>query len=629
MKTQRNIFVILFILTLIGCHKSASVFKPNHESLTSNYTYPEWFCDAKFGIYTHWGPSTYANQYNERIFGWYGRLMYDSVHPAFKYHQKHFGNQHQFGYKDIIKKFTAEKFNAEEWAKQFADAGAKFAGPVAVHHDNFLMWKSDISPWNAHNIGPQRDITAELEKAIRAQGMKFMGSFHHGFTYRFFENAYLYDGAEAPLLYGPERQGMPKKTRDTKEWKAIPRDFQESFLAKVQEFTKKYQPDLIYYDFGMGWHDEDIKNKMYADYYNEGLPLGQHRTVAQKQREGQQLFYSTLDLERGRMAFLTEYPWLTDDSPGSWFYYPNTKLQTANTMIDRFVDIVSKNGCLLLNIGPDHEGVIPEAYAHILKEYGKWLKVNGEAIYNTRPWFTFGEGETKNTLGHHGAANSASGKAKGYSSKDIRYTRSKDGKTLYAFLLDWPTGDDVVLKSVLAGNTNNYKAELLGYGELLVGKDANDCLLLDFENIQPKDVESDHAYCVKITGDGLDWHPQGHYWLPSTIKLNWEKDTKKQLLTSSFDVIYPQRNYELVLNCQCVEDAEVGIKIIKGNQVIKEFSSVLKACNTPQLQAVGLIPFKTKGNYKVQVTSVKGTILSNSLLAVTRDETILKTGAPI
>jgi len=622
--------------------KSDPKFDGTEKSLIKNYQYPEWFRDAKFGIYTHWGPVTQALQYSEKAFGWYGRLMYTDGHPAQKYHEKYFGDPNKVGYKEIVKQFTAKEFNASEWAEIFADAGAKFAGPVAIHHDNFLMWKSELSPWNATAIGPKRDISGELAKEIRKRGMKFMGSFHHGFTYRYYEKAFMYDGKTAPMLYGPYHEPMNSEIRDTPPWRSIPRDFQKLFLDKVQEFTGKYHPDLIYFDFGMGWHDSDLKLKMYSDYYNEAKANGQPQpTIAQKAREGNQLHYSTLDLERGRMTFLTDYPWLTDDSPGAWFYHKKPILQTPNTMIDRLIDIVSKNGCLLLNIGPDHEGEIPPEYRMILKEYGKWLRVNGEGIYNTRPWYSFGEGQTQNSTGHHAAANSDSKKSHGYTSEDIRYTQSKDGKIIYAFAMDWPESNQIKMKSLMI-NGADLKVELLGAKGVKFSINKDKTLSLDVSEVDTAQLKVQYAYCFKLTGGDIFWHPQGHYYLPSTVIFKDEIKKTQSFeggeITMPTEVKYGARDYEVVAELTNMnKDCELAVSVFslenkkKGGEPF--YKQILKTDSKSQLVSLGKVEIPHGGKYFIQINISKGdqkfVTISKLFMAVDRNQTILKVGDSI
>ncbi|NOR73681.1 MAG: hypothetical protein GQ525_00830, partial [Draconibacterium sp.] len=527
----------------------------------------------------------------------------------------------------------APKFDADEWAELFAKAGAKFAGPVAVHHDNFLMWDSEVSPWNSADVGPKRDISGELEKAIRKHGMKFMSSFHHGFTYRYYENAYKYDGKEAPMLYGPPREALPNSSRGSVEWKSIPHDFQELFLKKVQEFTRKYHPDLIYFDFGLGWQDKDIRLKIFSDFYNEAILNGQSQpTVAQKKRDGNQLYYSTLDLERGRMAFLTEYPWLTDDSPGSWFYHQKPKLQTPNTMIDRFVDIVSKNGCLLLNIGPNHEGVIPLEYKVILEEYGKWLKTNGEGIYNTRPWLTYGEGTTTNFSGHNAATNSNAKNKGKYTSTDIRYTESKDKKTLFAFVLDYPENKNVKLKSLRVLNeSKNSSVELMGYGSVPYKVLNDGSVEINISEVDKPDIN--YSLGFKLRGFETSWQPFGHFLLPNATHVPFRdfeiEGTKWRI---PLHLKHGEKGYDFafVTKTNLPETIKITVKLIdeKSGEQLENTNTL--AYKTGNYYVFGEI---AKINRKGEYTLIIESLNKNSLPEITelvatikRDQTIHQLG---
>ena len=454
---------------------------------------PEWFRDAKFGIYTHWGPVTLGADGAAKGMEWYGNQMYIPTHAAFKYHQERFGDQKTVGYKDIIPKFTAEKFNAEEWAELFARSGAKFAGPVAVHHDNFAMWDSQVTRWNAKEMGPHRDTTGELARAIKARGLKFITTFHHGFAWGYYEPAFAYDAADGKnidLYSEPHKKGDPPTAR-----------FQDQWLAMVQEAVTKYQPDLIWFDFELQRIiTPQYQRRMFAWYYNWGAHNGVETGVAMKFREIQQ-YTGILDFERGREDAIKDYIWLTDSSLGPWFHHDCIEYRPLDSIVDTLVDIVSKNGCLLLNVGPRADGSIPDKAKEYLTGIGDWLRVNGEAIFATRPWTVFGEGPTRLAGGGF-----SENRDRPFTARDIRFTRAKDG-ALYAFALAWPQDGKIVIRSLAQPAGEDFgkiaRVELLGHaGELKFTRGAE-----ALEVALPAQKPCEFAYALKITGENLKAAP--------------------------------------------------------------------------------------------------------------------------
>ncbi len=451
---------------------------------------PEWFRDAKFGVYTHWGPITVATEDAPAMMEWYGRELYLPKNPAFKWHQKQFGDQKTVGYKDVIPHFTAEKFNAEEWADLFERAGAKFAGPVAIHHDHFANWDSKVTRWNSMAMGPKRDITGELEKAVRKHGMKFMTSFHHGYAWRYYEPAFEYDAADPQYadLYGePHAKDAPPTPRFLNTW-----------LALVDEVLGKYHPDLIWFDFELGTViTPEYQRRMFADAYNSAAAGGGEIAVTHKHPEIHQ-HTGVLDFERGREDKLTPYPWLTDTSIGPWFHHGIAKYRPVNELVDVLADIVSKNGCLLLNVGPQADGRIPDKAQEMLLAMGDWLRVNGEAIYGTRPWTIFGEGPTS----MKGGAFSEEKRRLTYTARDIRFTTK--GGALYAIALDWPKNGKLTVTSLASGpggtGGNVSQVSLLGHAGKLKWKQTNRGLAVKL----PKERPCEHAYSLKIEGEGLN-----------------------------------------------------------------------------------------------------------------------------
>jgi len=398
---------------------------------------PEWFRNAKFGIYTHWGP------YSVPAYGqngsWYPNNMYNPESPDHAYHVRTYGPVDKFGYKDLIPMFTAEKFDPDQWAELFYKSGAKFAGPVAEHHDGFAMWDSKLTEWNSSLMGPKRDVVGQLEKAIRAKGMKFMTAFHHAYNWWFFQKGREHGDCMNPefrKLYAP-----PHKNGDCPD-----AEFLNLWRDKIYEVIDNYMPDLIWFDFGLGAIRERYRREMLAYYYNRASERRIDVVTTYKQiPSGNYHLHpmsAVMDLEKGKMNTLTPYPWLTDTSieEGAWSHVRNMGFKSAERLIHNLIDRVSKNGYLLLNVGPRADGSIPEGAQECLSGIGKWLEVNGEAIFDTVPWLVAEEGPTASKGGDHfNEQNEAR-----FTAQDIRFTTR--GNNIYAICLGRP-GEDVTIRT--------------------------------------------------------------------------------------------------------------------------------------------------------------------------------------
>jgi len=404
------------------------------------------------------------------------------------HHKKKYGNPKKYGYKHIIEQFDASGFNAKTWADLFAKSGAKFAGPVAMHHDNFAMWDSKATRWNSMNYGGI-DPSAALKKEIEAKGLKFMGSFHHAFTWKYYGPAHVHGGIKAKdydLYTNPH--SLDSDTPDEQ--------FYNDWWAKLKEFIDVYQPDLIWFDWWLENMTEETRLKFLAYYYNKGLEWKKEVAVCYKEATFTE-FTAIKDYERGRPNQPKEQTWLTDTSPGAWFYRPNAKFKTPNELVDILVDIVSKNGLMLLNVPPNPDGTIPPVMEKLLIDMGSWLQVNGDAIYGTRPWTIFGEGPTRLSEGGHKVEE----KTKiAYTNTDIRFTK-KSEKEVYAIVMDKPI-NEIVIKSLSTEigvlNSKIEKIELLGSNEVIKWERNKRGLVIK----APKNLPTPYAHSFKIILEG-------------------------------------------------------------------------------------------------------------------------------
>ena len=427
-------------------------FAPNWDSL-AKFQVPDWYQDAKFGIFIHWGVYSVPAFGNE----WYPRNMYKKDEKEFAHHVATYGPQSKFGYKDFIPRFTAERFDPAAWAALFKAAGARYVVPVAEHHDGFAMYDSDVTRWSAAKMGPKRDVIGELAKAVRAEGLVFGLSSHRVEHWWFFDQGKTFesdvrDPAYADF-YGP---AVDQKTSEAQ--KTPPdRAFLEDWLARCAELVDKYKPQLVWFDWWIAQPAvHPYLQQFAAFYYNRGAEWGRGSggsasgVAINYKKHGGESFPDTagvLDVERGQLAGIRELFWQTDTSvsKNSWGYIANHDYKTSDVLIDDLVDIVSKNGAMLLNIGPKPDGTIPEPEERILREIGQWLAVNGEAIYGTRPWTTFGEGPTAVVEGPF-----ADTKRVAFTEADIRFTRK--GDTLYAIALAWPASGTVRIRTLALGS---------------------------------------------------------------------------------------------------------------------------------------------------------------------------------
>lgn len=496
---QKLIALLVVLLTAQLVYAQKKKYEPNYESLSRHQT-PDWFLDAKFGIYAHWGPVSEALEgSNPKKFyrGWHGMIMYydgkkvktKNGKPSNNYlhHLKKYGDPAKHGYKQVIEEFKPTSFDAVKWADLFAKSGARFAGPVAMHHDNFAMWDSKTTRWNSMNYGGI-DPSADLKKEIESRGMKFMASFHHAFTWKYFAPAHVHgniDPKDYDLYTNPH--SMDSDLPDER--------FHKEWWAKLKEYIDVYQPDLLWFDWWLENLTEEARYEFLAYYYNSAKKWGKEVGVCYKETTFTESM-AIKDYERGRPNQPKNPAWLTDTSPGAWFYRSNAKFKKPNELVDILVDIVAKNGLMLLNVPPDPNGTIPSEMEYLLTEMGKWLQTNGDAIYGTRPWTVFGEGPTRLPEGGHKIE-----KIKiAYTDKDIRYTKKSD-KEFYAIVMDTPK-EEIVLKTLSTDigvlNSKILNISLLGSNEKLEWDRNEKGLVIK----APKNLPSDYAHAFKIVLEG-------------------------------------------------------------------------------------------------------------------------------
>jgi len=438
-------------------------FHADWDSLAA-YRAPDWFRDAKFGVFLHWGVYSVPAFGNE----WYSRNMYVPGNKAYEHHIATYGPQTTFGYKDFIPMFRAEHFDPVAWVDLFARAGARYVAPVAEHCDGFAMYASDMTPWNAAAMGPHRDVVGELATATRARGLRFGVSSHTAEHWWWYGEGRSFPSDvrdETPLtakLYGPAAAmnlpGPNGITDDSKEpdpshlerWLPPDQVWLDNWLARSTELVDKYHPDFFYFDWWIGQPAYKPGLREFAAYYYDSSARRNQQPVLTYKEESMPANAATLDIERGKLDTLRLLPWQTDTSISvhSWGYVEHDEYRTAKSLIHQLVDTVSKNGNLLLNVGPKSDGTIPEEAQAVLLEMGAWLKLNGEAIYGTRPFTVFGEGPTKAPKN----STEKNSDIQTYTAEDIRFTTSLDGTALYATALGWPAGSSLTIHTLFRAN---------------------------------------------------------------------------------------------------------------------------------------------------------------------------------
>jgi alpha-L-fucosidase len=502
---------------------AAGKFQPTWQSL-KQYECPEWFRDAKFGIWAHWGPQCQPEDGD-----WYARAMYLTGSGQYKFHTNHYGSPKDFGFKDVINSWHAENWNPDQLMALYKRAGAQYFFALANHHDNFDLWDSKYQSWNSAAIGPKKDLIAGWEKAARKNGLRFGVSVHASHAWSWYEPAQDYDGKltktdgagkwwdglDPQELYEqnhPPSPGYEKGSAIHARWNwgngvSLPdQAYCDKFYNRTVDLINRYNPDLIYFDDTALplWPASDAGLKIAAHFYNhnnqlhgaqdDGVLFGKILTPEQQQ-------CMVWDIERGQANDIEPFPWQTDTCIGDWHYlrerFNHHNYKSTKTVIQTLCDIVSKNGNLLLNIPVRGDGTIDDDELKVVQGIGDWMEVNRECIFSTRPWKKFGEGPASG-----GAKLSAQGfnegKGKPFTSEDVRFTQSKDGKTLYAIVLGAPTNGISIKalgKSAKLLDKPVKKIETLGSKEKLAWEQSADALMIS----QPKSLPNNFAVVLKIS----------------------------------------------------------------------------------------------------------------------------------
>jgi alpha-L-fucosidase len=524
--------IVIFLLFGMTVTAIAQTIPTQHEQFNSSwkslerYRCPEWFSDAKFGILTHW------NAYSVPAVGdWYARNMYIEGSRHYKHHLEHYGHPSKVGYKDIIEMWKAENFDPENLVALFKKAGAKYIVAMAVHHDNFDLWDSKHHEWNSVNYGPRQNIIGKWEAAVRKSGLRWGVTSHLERAWSWFAVSHgadkegdfagvPYDGAD-PKYAGLYFKKYPGYEDDSRGY-AInpPPEIIEDYALRIKDLLDQHKPDLFYFDGGIPF--DETGRKILAYYYNTNMANHNgnleavmcikdfNKVVPIFYGDGLRNGVAIEEVESGMMDRINAVPWQTDVSIGDWFWVKNGRYNTPKYIIDQLVDIVSKNGNLLLNVPPRADGMLDDKEISILKEIGKWVAVNGEGIYGTRSYSVFGEGPTKVNVGSYS-------RMPELTAQDFRFTTK--GDTVYAFVCGTSTQTVSIKLFAKKAYHRIQSISMLGVEGELKFEQKDDALYI----VLPETKPCDYAICLKITP----------LLNPVPERVKKELKTKKELRTKS------------------------------------------------------------------------------------------------
>jgi alpha-L-fucosidase len=505
-------------------------FEPTWESL-SKYQVPEWFQNAKFGIWAHWGPQCQPEQGD-----WYGRLMYDEGSEQYNWHVANYGHPSKAGFKEVINSWKAEKWDPEKLVALYKRVGAQYFFAMANHHDNLDLWNSKFHEWNSVRVGPKKDIVNGWAKASKKFGLPFGLSVHSSHAWTWFETAQRsdkkgplagvpydgkltkadgkgtwWDGLDPQALYAqnhPLSKGSDTISSLWRQWDwgngaSLPsKEYYDQFYNRVVDLIDQYNPDLLYFDDTVlpFYPVSDVGLKIASHYYNHNLATHGNKLEAVlfgKILNEEQKKCMVWDVERGALDAIQNKPWQVCTCIGEWHYrrsvYEQSRYKSAAQVIYMLSDIVSKNGNMLLNIPIRGDGTIDEKEIQILEQIAAWMDLNKESIFDTRPWVIFGEGPSADRSNPVNGPGFNEGNLK-YSAADIRYTQK--GKVIYATTLGKPE-DQIVLKALGKKNAKSEikKVELLGTKEKISWKQSDENLSIQ----SPAKLPNDIAAVFKVT----------------------------------------------------------------------------------------------------------------------------------
>jgi len=512
---------------------ASSPFQPTWDSL-AQYQTPDWYRDAKFGLWAHWGPQCQPERGD-----WYARGMYQEGSDQYKYHVEKYGHPSKFGFKDVVNEWKAEEWNPDELLALYKKAGAKYFVCLANHHDNFDLYNSTHQPWNSTRLGPKKDLVGGWAKAAKKQGLRFGVSVHAAHTWSWLETAQRADkngplagvpydgkvttadgqgkwwqGYDPQALYAqnhPLSQNSQDNSMIHRQWDwgngVTPPSsaYCEKFYNRTIELLDKYEPDLVYFDDTALplWPVNDAGLRIAAHMYNTSMKRhgGRNEAVINgKILTPEQRKCMVWDIERGQSNEIEPLPWQTCTCIGQWHYdrriYDKHGYKSAQTVIHTLIDVVSKNGNLLVSVPVRGNGTIDEQERAVVEGIAAWMQVNGESIYGTRPWKIFGEGPAQQAAAALSAQGFNEGKGKPFGAEDIRYVMK--GKTLFATALGWPTNGRLLLKSLAAGGPHYAgkvkQIELLGAPGKLKFEHTKEGLVVVLPAQKPNDI----AYALRI-----------------------------------------------------------------------------------------------------------------------------------